>query len=236
MTDSRYSDQEIRRFLDSNPEYLFESGIMDALAGSHGSSGQVVDLSQVVLKRARDVMRRTRAAGRNMVNITTENQIIQGRVHHACCLLIAARSAEEIARLIRESFPDILDTAAATLIVPDTSPLVHCPDVLSLDGGYIAKLTSGARFCLGRPVGLQGEIFRQQIKSPPASIAIAALPAILPRGDAGHADLGGNLTQGSLLALAGKDEQSFTKNHGTDLLEFTVRMIAIGLLARGVQA
>ncbi|XDZ65708.1 DUF484 family protein [Alphaproteobacteria bacterium LSUCC0684] len=235
MTDPRFSDQEIRRFLDNNPEYLLESGIMDALAGPHGSSGQVVDLSQVVLNRARDVMRRTRAAGRSMVNITAENQIIQGRVHHACCLLIAARSSEEIARLILDSFPDILDTAAATLIVPDTSPLAQCPYVLSLDGGYIARLTGGARFSLGRPVGLQGEIFRQQLKSPPASIAVAALPTILPREDVRHGDASGDLTHGSLLALAGKDEHSFTEGHGTDLLEFTVRMIAIGLLARGVQ-
>lgn len=231
MTNSRFTNKEIRQFLDDNPGYLLKSGIMDALAGSHGNSGQVVDLSQVVLNRARDVMRRTRAAGRDMVNITSENQIIQARVYHACCMLIAARTTEEIARLIRESFPDILDTAAATLIVPDASPLASCPYVLSLDAGYIAGLMDGARFSLGRPERLQGELFRFHMNEPPPSVALAVLPAILPRGDAG-----GDLTQGAILALAGKDKGSFTENHGTDLLEFTVRMIAIGLLARGGQA
>jgi len=231
MTDRKFTIEDIRRFLDDNPEYLLKSGIMDAMAGPYGKSGQVVGLSQVVLNRARDAMRRTRAAGRSMVNITSENQIIQARVYHACCLLIAARTTEEIARLIRDSFPDILDTAAATLIVPDTSPLASCPYVVSLDMGYISGLMGGARFILGKPAGLQGELFRYHMSTPPPSVAIAALPAILPRGDKG-----GDLIRGSALALAGNDADSFTENHGTDLLEFTVRMIAIGLLARGGQA
>jgi len=230
MTSPPFSDKEIRRFLEDNPDYLLQSGIMDDLAGPHGSSGQVVDLSQVVLNRARDAMRRTRAAGRSMRDITSENQIIQSKVHHACCLLIAAHSAGEIARLIRHSFADILDTAAALLVVPDTSPLAACPDVLALDAGYIPGLTGGARFSLGTPVRLQGEVFRGVMKTPPPSVAFAVLPTILPRGDAG-----GDLTRGAVLALAGRDASSFTEGHGTDLLEFTVRMIAIGLLARGVQ-
>lgn len=221
-SDTSISGKDVLAFLADNPDFLIKHGNADWLF-PHKASGQggVIDLGHVITKRAQDALRRTSSVKANMVDITTANHEIQQRIHHLALLIVAATSADEIARLVQETMPAVLDVAAATLVMGDHLPLHLHPNVVSFDKGFLPKLTGGVQFSLGVPFGLQAEVFRNILPEPPKSVAFAFLPVILDGQD-----------HEIVLAIAGHDKDSFTEGHGTDFLEFIASMIAVALLAR----
>ena len=224
------SGQDVLDFLAQNPDFLIEQGNTDWLFPyphggdeSHGGEAPapVVDLGHVMTKRAQAALRRTATAKASMVDITTANHEIQQRVHHLALLITAATRVDEVIRLTRHSLPEVLDLEAATLVAGDHLPLRGHPDIVSFDKGYLPKLTGGVEISMGAPMGLQAEVFRPILNTAPHSVAFIFLPTFLPGQE--H-DL--------VLALAGRDRDSFTEGHGTDFLEFIAAMLAVALLAR----
>lgn len=216
------SGEDVLNFLSENPDFLIEHGNTDWLfKHSHHAGEDVVDLGHVVTKRAQAMLKRTSSAKASMVDITTANHQTQARVHHLALMIVAATKADDIIKLVRHTLPSVLDVAAATLVVSDDLPIHNHPDIISLDKGYLPKLTGGVEFSLGQAFGLQGEVFRDILATKPASVAFAFLPTILPDQD-----------HNMVLALAGHETDSFTDGHGTDFLEFIAAMIAVALLAR----
>ena len=213
------SGEDVLNFLADNPDFLIEQGNTDWLF-QHKENG-VVHFGKAVTERAQAALRRSKLMRQTLLDITTANHETQQHIHHLALLIVAAQDADEIVSLVRDMMPKILNLAAATLVVGDHLDLGQHDHVVSFDKGYLPKLTGGSEFALGRPTGLRAEVFRNIMEGPPASVAFAFLPAILPEQD-----------HDIVLAMAGKDETTFTEGHGTDFLQFIAAMIAIALVAR----
>ncbi len=222
--DKTINGEDVLNFLTENPNFLIEHGNPDWLfkhAHSATNNSPILDLGHIITKRAQDALKRSSSVKASMVDITTSNHEVQQRIHHLALLIVAATSVDELACLIRNTLPAVLDVAAASLVVADHLPLHAHDQVVSLDKGFLPKLTAGVEFSLGKPFGLQGEVFRDILAQPPESVAFAFLPTILPEQD-----------HDMVLAIAGHKADSFTEGHGTDFLEFIAAMLAVALLAR----
>lgn len=188
---------------------------------SAASAEDVIDLSHEIIRRARDEAHRLAKSQQTLVSIATANRLSQQRLNNAILLVLAARSGAEISQFVRRDFPAILDLAAALLIAPDDAGLPPDMELLQMPAGYMSGLLGEGQLWLGPPTGLQREIFRHDLEAPPPSCALIALP----KGISG-------IGAGMILALAGHSAESFTAEHGTELVEFTARLLAVGLAAR----
>ena len=221
-SENNITGEEVLTFLAQNPDFIIEHGNPDWLfkQSQHRKEG-VVNFGQVVTERAQAALKRSALMRQTLLDITTANHETQQHIHHLALLIVAAQNDDEIIALIRHTMPKVLDLAAATLVAGDHLDLSQHDDVVSVDKGYLPKLTGGSEFALGRPTGLKAEIFRPIMNIPPQSVAFAFLPAILPEQD-----------HDIVLAMAGLHENSFTEGHGTDFLQFIAAMIAVALIAR----
>jgi uncharacterized protein YigA (DUF484 family) len=219
--DQTISGEDVLNFLTQHPDFLIEHGNTDWLFGHSRNDSAVVNLGHIITRRAQDALKRSASVKASIVDITAANHETQQRIHHLALLIVAAASSHELIALVRQTLPPVLDIAAATMVIADHLPLHAHPECVSLNKDYLPKLTGGAEFSLGQPMGLQGEVFRAILPTPPKSVAFAFLPAILPEQD-----------HNMVLALAGHKSSSFTQGHGTDFLQFIAAMIAVGLLAR----
>lgn len=219
------SGADVLNFLKENPDFLIKHGHTDWLfQHAHGSgvaSSSVVNLNHVITKRAQDALRRSSSVQASMIDITTANHEAQQRIHHLALMIVAASSGDELISMVRHTLPSVLGIAGATLVIASHLGVHAHPDCISLDEGYLPKLTDGAEFSLGEPVGLQGEVFRNILAESPQSVAFAFLPTILPHQN-----------HDMVLALAGHKKDSFAEGQGTDFLQFIAGMLAVGLLAR----
>jgi uncharacterized protein YigA (DUF484 family) len=211
--------EDVLNFLADHPDFFIENGKADWLFNNDPNG--VVNLGRAVTNRAQAALKRSAIMRKTLLDITTVNHEIQQHNHHLALLIVAAQSRDEIATLIRDTMPKVLDLAAATLVVGDHLDLGQHPKVISLDKGYLPKLTEGSEFALGSPVGLKAEVFRNLMDTPPKSVAFAFLPAILPEQD-----------HDIVVAMAGHKNDSFTEGHGTDFLQFIAAMVAVALVAR----
>ena len=218
-TKHEVSKEDVLNFLADHPDFLFENGHAERLF--QNEDADVLNLGQVVTKRAQAALRRSALMRDVLTEITTANHETQQDIHHLALLIVAAQNSDEIITLIGEMMPNILDLNAATLVVADHHPLAQHDKVISMDKGYLPKLTDGREFALGKPTGLKGEVFRNITTTQPPSVAFAFLPAILPEHD-----------HDIVLAIAGRKHDSFTEGHGTDFLKFIAAMIAVALVAR----
>jgi len=213
--------EDVLAFLAANPNFLIEQGHAEWLFHPQ-EHGDVVDLSQIITKRAQAALKRSTAIRNSLVDITTANHETQQRVHHLALLICAAQSRDEIANLVADILPDLMDVDAARLVVAEDKPLAHHPKTVTMDIGFLPKLTGGSAYALGTPRGLQGEVFRNILDETPPSMACIFLPRITPDQD-----------YDMVLALAGSQADSFTDGHGTEFLEFIAAMLAVALIARG---
>ena len=211
---------DVLAFLQANPDFLIEHGDPEWLFPK--TSGEVTNLGEVVTRRAQAALKRSTAIRKSIIDITTANHSTQKQIHQLALLICAAQSDFEITSLIAEHLPALMDLKAARLVVADHLSLAQNPNTVSMDIGFLPKLTGGTSFALGAPRGLQGEVFRNILDDVPRSMACVFLPRITPDQD-----------HDMVLALAGHNENSFTDGHGTEYLEFIASMIAVALLARG---
>lgn len=211
--------EDVLRFLEANPDFLIDHRLAANPGGSH--SGRVIALSQAVIRRAQEAIRRSQTAQLNMADITAANQTSQAQVFQVACHLMAAQSSAEILTFINQQMPEILGLHAARLVVTPASPLADHDAALACPEKVLPTLTGGEPVRLGKPHAAQAK----------------ALAAILPGGDVSTAlarlpDLTDDGSPPMMLALVGPDKDSFSPQDGTALLSFTVTLIAIALIAR----
>lgn len=221
ISKQKISSEDVLDFLNDNPDFLFKNGHAEKLFSDSGAG--VVNFGQAVTKKAQAALKRSSLMRQVLLDITTANHETQQRIHHLALLIVAAQNNEEIISLIRETMPHILNLAAATLVVGEHLEIARHPQTVSVDKGYLPKLTGGSVTALGAPVGLRAEIFRNILDSPPQSVAFVFLPTILPEQ-----------SHDIVLALAGHEKNSFTEGHGDDFLQFIAALIAVALVARNV--
>lgn len=213
------SAEDVLRFLESNPDFLIDHRLAANPGGS--TSGRVIALSRAVIRRAHDAIRQSHEAQANMADISAANQTSQAQVFQVACLLMAAQSQTEITAFIRHQMPLILDLHTASLVVTPDTPLAGSDHVLICPEKEMLTLTGGEAIRLGKPHPAQAEILGDLLPEGETSTALARLPDL---ADTGNTPM--------MLALVGRNSTAFIPGDGTELLDFTVTLIAVALIAR----
>ena len=221
ITDKKtITGDDVLDFLQENPNFLLERGNTDWLFHPP-SDNKIVNINHTITRRAQDALKRNQAIRTQIIDISAANHHSQKRVQQLALQILATESVNEILHLVRFTLPETLNVAAATMIVANHLSMHNSPHVVSVEKGYLGKLTQHQETSLGQPFGLQLEMFRPILSEQPKSVAFVFLPPISP--DQNH-DM--------LLAIAGKDSDSFTDTQGTDYLKFIASMLAVALAAR----
>ena len=221
LNSSTPSAEAVMRFLRDHPDFLIRHGLYQG-----ATNDKVVELGQVLIQRASDVIRQFHSTRNRLEDIHFANDESMARVQQVACLLMAAASPAEVITTIRDYFPPILGVRAAVLMLPAGSDLEALAGSHRLDPGDLDALTGfstgGRGTYLGQPRDHHCRAWAGLITPLPESVAFASLPGVLP-----------DQPSPGVLALAGSDASSFLPDDGTDLLEFTASLIAIALMARG---
>ena len=206
------SPEAVLSFLEENPDFLIKSSLGSA------QEGRIINLGQALINRASKAIRQSD----QLEDIHANNQRGMLLVHKAAYLLMAAATQGEMLAVIKDHFPSTLDIAAARLAVDKDSPLADTEGAIGVDSKALKTLTAGKEISLGTPSQAQHKFFTLFAdKSPPPSVAMARLPAIPPEN-----------SSFGVLALAGKNQESFDEKQGTDFIVFITTLIAVGLIAR----
>ncbi len=181
----------------------------------------IIDLNHTLTLKAQEDMRNVKRKHQMLVDSSMANRDAILRLYHADLILLAASSQNDIADAIATYLPEILDVAAARLISTPDSGLSNLSHVLVVPIDAFHELTCMNGIFLGPVNAAQQSLCDAANIQQPESIACVRLPDDLP-GTSGA----------SLLLLAGKNKDSFTASHGTDLLEQLVMKIAVAMVAR----
>ena len=181
----------------------------------------IIDLNHTLTLKAQEDMRHVKRKHQMLVDNSMANQDANLRLYHADLILLAASSQNDIADAIATYLPEILDVAAAKLITTPDSSLSSLSQVLVVSIDAFHELTCMNGIFLGPVNSAQQSVCDAANIQQPESIACVRLPDDLP-GTSGA----------SLLLLAGRNKDSFTASHGTDLLEQLVMKIAVAMVAR----
>ena len=220
--------EDVLRFLEANPDFLIDQRLTANPGGE--TSRRVISLSQETIRRAQDAIRFSSFTQRNMADITAANTTSQARVFQAACLLMAAQSSEDIITAINDHLPEILDIHAARLVVTEENALTQTGDVIIASEKDMASMSEEAKskdgtYRLGVPNSAQMKKLASLMPNAETSTALAILPS-----------LPGEKMPPMWLILIGQDTNTFTPGQGTELLAFTVTLIAIALRARDSDA
>jgi uncharacterized protein YigA (DUF484 family) len=181
----------------------------------------IIDLNHMLTLKAQEDMRNVKRKHQMLVDSSMANRDAILRLYHADLILLAASSQNDIADAIATYLPEILDVAAARLISTPDSSLSNLSHVHVVPIDAFHELTCMNGIFLGPVNAAQQSLCDAANIQQPESIACVRLPDDLP-GTSGA----------SLLLLAGKNKDSFTASHGTDLLEQLVMKIAVAMVAR----
>lgn len=181
----------------------------------------IIDLNHTLTLKAQEDMRHVKRKHQMLVDNSMANQDANLRLYHADLILLAASSQNDIADAIATYLPEILDVAAAKLITTPDSSLSGLSQVLVVSTDAFHELTCMNGIFLGPVNSAQQSVCDAANIQQPESIACVRLPDDLP-----------GTTGASLLLLAGRNKDSFTASHGTDLLEQLVMKIAVAMVAR----
>lgn len=181
----------------------------------------IIDLNHTLTLKAQEDMRNVKRKHQMLVDNSMANQDANLRLYHADLILLAASSQNDIADAIATYLPEILDVAAAKLITTPDSSFSGLSQVLVVSTDAFHELTCMNGIFLGPVNSAQQSVCDAANIQQPESIACVRLPDDLP-------DTNG----ASLLLLAGRNKDSFTASHGTDLLEQLVMKIAVAMVAR----
>ncbi|MEC8729145.1 MAG: DUF484 family protein [Candidatus Puniceispirillales bacterium] len=181
----------------------------------------IIDLNHTLTLKAQEDMRHVKRKHQMLVDNSMANQDANLRLYHADLILLAASSQNDIADAIATYLPEILDVAAAKLITTPDSSLSGLSQVLVVSIDAFHELTCMNGIFLGPVNYAQQSVCDAANIQQPESIACVRLPDDLP-----------GTTGASLLLLAGRNKDSFTASHGTDLLEQLVMKIAVAMVAR----
>lgn len=182
---------------------------------------RVIDLNHTLTLKAQEAMRDIKRQHKILIENSLANRDAILRLYHADLILLAAISQDDITTAIASHLPEILDVAAARLLVSPDSGFAALSHVSVITAAELNKLTRDNGMFLGPLNSAQQAVCDMVNIAHPKSVAFVRLPEDLP-----------GITGAALLMLAGKETNSFTASHGTDLLEQLVMKIAVAILAR----
>ncbi|MCR9254507.1 MAG: DUF484 family protein [Alphaproteobacteria bacterium] len=206
------SDDEVRRFLEVNPDFLRENTDLAAIvaAPARPRGDGVVDMQQFLVERLRDENGRLKAVQQEMVENMRSNLHNQARAHKAVLALMGAPSFAHLIHAITNDFAIILDVDAVTLSVENAEL-----KLAGQEGSGVQILAQGSIDALigpGRRFRMHGDIVGERAVFGPAAEMVRSQALVrltfspeTPKG---------------LLAFGSRRVDAFDDSMGTDLLDF----------------
>lgn len=210
------SADAVARFLRENPDFFVRhEKLLRAMTPPKRWTGDgVVDMQKYMLDSLRGEIEHLRMDAREVIETTRSNMSSQARVHGAVLALLKADDFEEMARIIGDDFPLLLDVDVATLgFEPgaEPNPALVSPHVRRLKKGAVdAVFGKGNGVLLLSDVDDDGTMFG----AASGLVRSAALARIR------H----GTATPEGILAL-GSRGNAFNPGQGTELVTFLARVV-----------
>jgi len=209
-------ENEVLAFLARNPDFLARNPDVLALMAAPGrwSGDGVVDMQQFLLDRRSEEMAELRDAAEHVIETSRTNMSVQMRTHGAVLSLLAARSWEDMLRIVTQDWTLLLDVDAVVLGLEagaDADTRFLEPDVNRLEPGFVNHvLDGGQEVRLFRQIADDGTLFGAA-----AGVVHSAAVARI------HA---GNVWPAGLLALGARDDV-FQPGQGTEMISFLCRVL-----------
>jgi uncharacterized protein YigA (DUF484 family) len=209
-------EETVLAFLSRNPDFLARHpDVLARMAAPARWSGDgVVDMQQFLLDRRSVEMAELRDAAEHVIETSRTNMSVQMRTHGAVLSLLAARTWEDMLRIVTQDWTLLLDVDAVVLGLEagaDADARFLDTDVTRLEAGYVDRvLDGGQEVRLFRQIADDGTLFGEA-----AGIVHSAAVARI------HA---GNVWPAGLLALGARSDV-FHPGQGTEMISFLCRVL-----------
>ncbi len=216
LTDDEFGPTQVESYLRLHPDFLANRPdlFLAMTPPNRWREDGVVDLNQHIVRGLRTELDTLRTCAREVVDVSRVNLEIQSRAHAAVLSLLGASGLSEAANLIRESFPRLLNLAAARVVferLPEHAD-IEAAGLNGLAPGTVDRLIgSGKTVSLVGRIRDDGTIFDADAPY----VRSAALARLQPfsKGAVG------------LFALGGAEILDFNPGQATELVSFLARVV-----------
>ena len=214
--DVALNEDQVNDFLSNNPDFLARNPdiLKTMMAPSRWSGDGVADMQQFMLEQLRGEIDNLRTCAQDVIETSRTNMSIQTRTHTAVLAMLSATGFDQLARVIAEDFPLLLDIDIAVIgfesaNTPGTKPE---SDIIKdfLPGDVDRALGPDQDVVLMRDVSDDLVIFGEGA----GLVRSAALARLRP----------GHRSPAGLLAL-GSRGSAFYPGQGTELIGFVARVL-----------
>lgn len=225
------SEDQVISFLKHHPDFLLRHAELLLVLSPPSrwtSADGVVDMQVFMIQQLRDELERVRGTAEHVIHTSRSNLSTQNRTHQAVVALLGATSVANLAEVVSEDLPQLLDVDMATLCFEPTHipvPELITPGVRALGLGDVTRLLGGEdRDCALNDEMPGDPLLFGESASLVQSSAIVRLPVEQTLGTvgAGHCPPG-------VLALGSRHGHTFHMGQGTELLNFLSHVIASSL-------
>lgn len=149
LSDIPLSDAQVAAYLRRNPDFLLRhTELVYALSppSRWPDAGGVVDLQVFMIDRLKEEIDRIKGAAEHLIHTSRSNMSTQNRTHEAVLALLDAETLGDLAQVVAEDLPPMLDVDVACLCFEETSrplPVLAVPGVLRLPEGCVERMMGG---------------------------------------------------------------------------------------------
>lgn len=215
--DAAVTDERVAAFLRDHPDFLMRNPELAAQLAAPArwpGGGTLVDLQHYMNQKLRRELDQMRGCAEHLITTTRSNMTTQQRTHKAVLAALCAPGMAELAVVVAEELPPLLEIDAAALSFETGTtalPALAAPGVGRLPAGAVAAAMGD------REVVLCGST-----AGDPAVFGAAA--GLVQSFALARLRLADDQPQG-LLALGSRAERTFVAGQATDLLSFLARVV-----------
>lgn len=171
----------------------------------------IVDMQVYMIERLQEEIRRIKGATEDLIHTSRSNLSIQSRTHEVILLLLEAENMAELAEIVTDILPSMLDVDVATLCFEEAPASFEClnvPGVFFIPQGSVTALLGGKDRDCALFEDMPGDIrlFGEAAELVASSALVRLNPD--PLGPQG------------VLALGTRHDRTFHPGQGTELLSF----------------
>lgn len=210
------SEDEVKAYLTAHPDFLARHSelVMKLVPPSRPRGDNVVDLQQFFIERLKAEVDDLRGCAEHLITTTRNNMSTQARTHEAALAVLAARNMADLAEVVADDLPPLLDVDVVTICFETGDqpvPELVVAGIQLLPAGRVDELLA------------QGHsVLRGNTTGDPAVFADGAglvrSYAMVRLDGCGRCPAG-------LVALGSRNERTFHHSQAIDLLNFLARII-----------
>jgi uncharacterized protein YigA (DUF484 family) len=183
-------------------------------------AGAVVDMQAFMIDRLKEEVNRIKGAAEDLILTSRSNMSTQNRTHQAVLVLLAADDLAQLAQVVADDLPPVLDVDVACLCFEHTDaalPALAVPGVQRVPAGAVDLLLGGPdRSCA----------LNEEMPGDPAlfgaGAGLVASSALVRLAATGNCPPG-------LLVLGSRHGCTFHAGQGTELITFLARVVESGI-------